>query len=687
MIWVRRALTVPLGIFLIVLVLLALILLQFSDTFIEPNYYAKELDKADIYEFVLVDLLTSALDDARELDPDEFADGLDSNPLVSSALTTEDIVSSINRALPPEFVQEQVEQVLDQLGRYIAGERDDFEVTILAGEQAKVLVAEVSALIRKSDAYNVLFDEVISPEADKALDQELPFGLKVSGADLVESARVVVPREWAETQIDHVLDEMTPYIVGESDTFEIRIALADRVELALAEVKELLRKVEAYDLLYDEVIQPEIGKYLGESVELPFGFSITNDEVFDALRDVAPVEWVQGEAERLIDEAGPYLSGKTDRFAIDISLVENKRDARRVILDTATRKFTDSLGELPACTLAQLRNFDLSNLTTIPDCLPSQVDPDLIMDQLTGSVNEAVDSLVLDAIPDTFLFTDANLRETLALAGAEDNLELIDDVREIVGDGWTYDQDDLRADLVRLTEKTKGFTDAAGRESFSAPTVGSQTRVRAGKDGAEGLIWVDLEESGRVLESSGELRLQIDGETRPGAAATISVSDAGGNPVQGAEVAVSHDEVLEILDEVRAYLSDGWRYETSEFRDDLAAGTNDKTVENFDDGRDYLDRARSMRLLVYLPMILILVLIGFPGRPELAGQGRLGSRLPGRDRGVGVRRVRPCLQRRGPRPAGRCQGGGPPGDQLRLRLREHPEAGVEQGLRYGGVDR
>ena len=100
-------------------------------------------------------------------------------------------------------------------------------------------------------------------------------------------------------------------------------------------------------------------------------------------------------------------------------------------------------------------------------------------------------------------------------------------------------------------------------------------RVRAGKDGVEGLIWVDLEDGGRVLEASGELRLQIDGGTRPGAASTVTVSDAGGNPVRGAEVAVSHDEILEVLDEVRAYLSDGWRYETEEFRDDLAAGTDD----------------------------------------------------------------------------------------------------------------
>jgi hypothetical protein len=624
-IWVRRALTVPLGLLLFVLVLVALILLQVGDSFIKPSYYAEELDEANLYEFVLVDLLTSALDEARALEPADFGDVIDSNPIVSSGLTTDDIVSSINRALPPEFLQQQVEQVLDELGRYIAGERDEFQVTILAGEQARVLVAEVSALLRKSDAYNVLFDEVITPAADDALDQEFPFGLRISGGELVESARNVVPREWVEDQVDGVIDATVPYFLGESDTFEIRIALADRIDLALIEVKSLLRRVEAYDLLYDEVIEPEVQKQLGDAVELPFGFSITNEEVLNALRRVAPPDWVRSEAERLIDEAAPYLSGETDRFAISVSLVDNKRDARDVVLEIATRKFTDVLADIPDCTLAQLARFDLSSLTSLPTCIPSQLDPDLVMDQLTGIIDDAVDTLVLGAVPDDFLFTDANLRDALAIAGAEDNLELIDDVREIVGDGWTYTEEDLRADLIKLAEDTVGFTDAAGRESFSAPTTGSRMIVRAGKDGVEGLIWVDFQDSGRVTEATGDLRIALDGGGSPGALASVVISDAAGNAVRGAEVRVSNDETLEILDDVRAYLADGWTYSTSEFREDLRTGNDDQTLENFDDGRDYLSQARDFRLLVYLPMLLVLLVIGFLGGRSWAGRVGWGA--------------------------------------------------------------
>lgn len=625
MIWVRRVLTVPLGLLLFVLVLVALILLQVSDSFIKPSYYAEELDEANLYEFVLVDLLTSVLDEARGLEPAEFGDGTNSNPIVSSGLTTDDIVSSVNRALPPEFLQQQVEQVLDELGRYVAGERDDFQVTILADEQSRVLVAEVRSLLRKSDVYNVLFDEVITPAADDALDEELPFGLRISGGELVESARKVVPREWVEDQVDGVIDATVPYFLGESDTFEIRIALADRVELALIEIKSLLRRVEAYDLLYDEVIEPEVQKQLGDAVELPFGFSITNKEVLSALRRVAPPNWVRSEAERLIDEAAPYLSGETDRFATSISLVDNKRDAKEVVLEIAMRKFTDALADIPDCTLAQLATFDLSSLTSLPACIPSQLDLDLVTEQLTRSINDAVDLLVLGAVPDDLLFTDANLRDTLAIAGAEDNQDLLDDVREIIGDGWMYTEKDFRSDLIKLTEDTTEFADAIGRVTFTAPSVGGRIRVRASRSGKEGLIWIDLEDNGRVTEAAGDLRLALDGGAHLGALATVVVSDAGGNPVPGAEVRVSNDEILNVLDDVRAYLGGGWTYSPSEFREDLRTSTNDDVVENFDDGRDDLSRARDFRLIVYLPIILVLIVIGFLGGRSWAGRVGWGA--------------------------------------------------------------
>ena len=143
MIWLRRALTIPSGLLFFLLLLATLVLLQVNDTFLNPDYYPEELRKASIYEFVLGDLLTSALDEARALDAGKVSEELDENPLVTSGLSTEEIVSSVNRAIPPEWVQGQVEAALDEVTPYLVGEKDSFTVTVRAGAQVATMVDEV----------------------------------------------------------------------------------------------------------------------------------------------------------------------------------------------------------------------------------------------------------------------------------------------------------------------------------------------------------------------------------------------------------------------------------------------------------------------------------------------------------------------------------------------------------------
>lgn len=413
MIWVRRGLTVPLGVILFVLMLGALIILQVSQTFMNPGFYIERLRKENIYEFILDDLATVALDDARELDPKRIAKDLDENPLVTSGLSTEEIVSSVNRAIPPAWVQAQVEQVLNQAGRYITGESDGFLITIQAGDQVTAVVSEAKTLARKADAYNIVFEEIVAPAVRDATSEDLPLGLDISDERLVDSVRKVASPDWMRAQVEAAIDEVTPYIIGEEDSFAIRVELADRVDMALEETKALLRESNAYDLLYDEVIEPAITDNIGEAVDLPFGISVTPQEVVDALRRVAPPEWVQEQAQAVIDEAGPYLAGREDSLRVSISIADNKREARNEILGI------------------------------IADKLGSAADNPIVEAQ----IEQLVDSRILDAVPDRISFSDADLREALSSAGAEGNLDLLDDVREIVGEGWRFTDADLRRDL------------------------------------------------------------------------------------------------------------------------------------------------------------------------------------------------------------------------------------------------
>ena len=537
MIWVRRILTLPFGVALLVLLLLAVVLLQVSDTLLSPDFYRNRLRDVDIYRFALNQLATSALDEAWQVPASKFGSDLDENPLVTSGLTTEDLVSSLNRALPPEWVQDLVEQVLDEPAKYITGDRDDFVFTLKVGDRVVQVVEEAKTLMRQADAYNLLFERV-ELEIAKALEKELPFGIDVTSERLVESISRVVSKQWVEDNVETVLDAVTPYAIGEADSFEIRIELADRVDIALEEVKLLLREADAYELLYDEVVEPIVADNLGAVAALPFGVEVSSDEVLAALRQVAPPAWVQEQAEGIIDAVGRYTTKRSENLEITIDIRDNKADARRVLVEAARHKFDQIIVAMPDCTAAQAAKMVTAGLQGVPECMPGGDAARKLVremfDALSEEVESAVDTLVLARVPDRLSFTSADLEAALLNVGASDNFELLEDIRDIIGDGWTYTDVDLKADLIKL-----------------------------------------------------------DGQ-----------------------------EAVDLLEDVRSFLADGWTFTEQDLRDEIGDLGDVSTVEDLDTGRKWLKRARTFRLLVYVPVALVLFFIGVLG--GRTWRGRLG---------------------------------------------------------------
>ena len=665
MILLRRALTIPLGLLLLVVLLLALVLLQASDTILSPDYYPRLLGEANFYEFALVDLATSALDEARELPPSSFHEDLEENPLVTSGLSTVDIVSALNRAISPEWVQGQVEIAVEEVGEYITGARDDFAVTVQSGDQVVTTVSEIKGLLQKADVYNLLFeeavtpaiedavrdglpfglditserltgavratmppdwlqaqveaildevtpymvgeeetfeitlplqervesarneimallretdsygllfDEVVTPAIEDALAERLPLGLHITAEELVQSVRTVAPRHWVEAQVESALDAVTPYLTGETNTFTFKVPLEDRAEVAAQEIKSLLRKAEAYELLYEEVVEPAVLDGLGESVSLPFGIEVTVDEVIVALRRVAPTEWVQEQAETVIDEAVPYISGRTDSLAVHVSLADNKRQAREIIVETVVTKIAQAVDELPVCSAGEAAGQLIAVASlSLPRCVPEGVNQEEIVERFAGLVADGVDSFVLGAIPDRIKFTDSVLRRRLTEAGAADNVELLDDIREIVSQGWVYTETDLREHL------REGFSD--GEREFDVLKTLDDVRELL----AEGWVYTDQ-----------DLREDLLNE--------------------GAE------EAVEALADVRSFLSDGWTYTEADMREDITQAGSASDLDRLDRARNAFSLGSRLRLLIYLPLLALLAGIGFLGGRGWSGR-------------------------------------------------------------------
>ena len=142
--------------------------------------------------------------------------------------------------------------------------------------------------------------------------------------------------------MEQALDEVTPYLVGESDGFEIRVRLTDeQVRAATEEIRAILREVDAYDLVYAELIEPAVRDSVGAGVSLPYGVEITEDELVGLLRQAAPPEWVEMQAETLIYDVVAYATGGTYGFSTEVSLTGSKADAEEAVSDLVAAKLSD----------------------------------------------------------------------------------------------------------------------------------------------------------------------------------------------------------------------------------------------------------------------------------------------------------------------------------------------------------
>ncbi len=521
----------PLGLVFLVLFLLTLVIFRVSATFLEPGFYKDHLEEADVYHFALVDLPTSGIEELSSKAPDFFSDTLNENPLVTTGLTTDDIVSSIGIALPPAWLQEQAEQVIDQAGSYITGERDSFEISVTAAERVTAATEAVKALVRKALLYDLLFGEVVTPRIDEALAKEgpLPFNVSLTAEDLVEAVQRVAPEDWVKDEVDLALDEITAYMLGEQETFKVNVQVAERADVALEDIKTLLMKANFFELLFDEVVAPMLERSLAQFTELPFGVSITQEEIASAMRELVPPSWLEEQVMGVIDEAGPYLIGRTDNFRASIPLGERREVALTIIEDLASAKLIALVDGLPQCTIGQLPFSGVfPSLNELPECIPEGFDAETLMGFLDIDITGSIGEMIGSQIPDEMVYTEADMRQALSGDPASSNLDTLDNIREILSRGWTYTELDLREDL--------------------------------GPDSSN------------------------------------------------------------VLDEVRLALSDGWTYTDADLRENLAGVEGGVGLDNLDTFREQLNRARELRVLVYILWAVLLVLIGFLGGRQWHGR-------------------------------------------------------------------
>ena len=470
--------------------------LRLNSTVFEADFYSGVLEEAGTIDFVYDVGIPEVMREAEESGGFSFEDDL---PL-GLKLTPETAPGLVEEALPRTWVTENVHRAIAELVPYFGGETDSFQVTIPINERVDDAEAVARRLLREAELHAFLIEEVVSPAADAESDgllADLPYGIEVSAEDVVEGFRTVVPEAWLTEQVDAALDDATPYLVGREESFEVKVFLQDRGDVAVEVVEGwLLRSLEegvAHEHLLEERISPVVREALGSSVVFPWGVQVSDAEISGAIGRVLPPEWVAKQVSQGVDAIGPYLTGRTDGFVLVIPLDDRLDVAKVVLADAVDAKLEAVYERLPVCTAAQLLDGSLA-LSETPPCRPPLLSYDAFKAAAGLDVGEQTERRVIDPLPseirlteedlfggaeefdldrarelmrDGYTFSDADLLDLLEREAGREAVELFMDVRMRLRDGLTFDDGDLRGLLdadAEAFDQARGFV-RLGRDS------------------------------------------------------------------------------------------------------------------------------------------------------------------------------------------------------------------------------
>jgi len=437
MIWVRRIIALPFIILAFITFQVGVLAQQTASNLISPSFYLETLADSNVYSFLLTDLPTTALKDVRKAN---------SNPIIEqSGLSDETIVSSINTIVPADWLQSNFESTVTGVGDYVTGKTDEFTISIPVDERVQAASNQITFVLNESDIYKMVMENQVRPVVSQASKNELPFDVSVNEDQLMASIQKIISKAWLTGQIDSVLGEVVPYAVGSEDTFSIVVKVDDRIEVAVAEVKSLMSEANAYEALFEGSIAPNISSSIGNSAKLPYGIEITDEEISSIIKKTAPPSWMQKTTESILDNATPYLVGKTDEFTISINIEPNKEEAVSDLIALAEQKLNTKLADLPDCDADEVVNILNNPVAGLPSCYPADPSLKQQMQSFTRSyvttVISAVRPQIINTIPNSIDFDQNSLRQVVPAKA----LDSFDQGRNIVRDGYTFTEKDLES--------------------------------------------------------------------------------------------------------------------------------------------------------------------------------------------------------------------------------------------------
>ena len=437
MIWLRRIIALTLALTFIILSILLLVIFRVNATLGNPDFYNDQLRQADIYNFIYNDALPVALEEAG-IGVDTSEAGINIKP---------HLIDMVEQTLPPEWLQTQVELTINQVVPYVWGDTEGFNINIPLRERVEVAAQAAKDTLHKEDVFPVLYDQTIDLILDEIMPdmEEMPPPFALTRDEMATILRTVLPAEWALMQIDSAIDEVVPYFTKDKAQFTVQIDISDRLDVLEVVVADILKRPETYDYLFEDMMAPAIKQNTQEMASLPIGVTLTDDEILSVVKETLPLEWYQARVTDIVGQIFAYLKGTEENLDVVIPLADRKPAMAQALGKLADQKLESLIDSLPVCTTGQLIDLILNPpLDSLPECRPLDISYQELKGLLGIDISIIIAPFIDMWIPDQWVLSDAELRQAF---GGEDDEDFLRQARELVQEGLTYTNEDLRADL------------------------------------------------------------------------------------------------------------------------------------------------------------------------------------------------------------------------------------------------
>ena len=432
------------------LLAITLFVFEIDGSLLDSGFYKERLRDANAYSFLLNDVATAAVEDARRLPPPA---GMTENALDATGLSTAQIVNSLNRAIPPVWLRAQTERAIDQIAAYAVKDSNRIAIRVNVSERVPQIISETGVLVENADVHDILYDALIAPETDLLHEAVTASGLQVERARLERSVAAVFTEEWTSQQVAALYYEAAPYFAGQTDSFEARVRLDGLRSPLIDELRVIVRELDWRLILSTHLIEPMVRRGENQSVRLIQGLDLPRSEVIAILGDSVTRQQYEAAADDAVDELAAYMFGDTENPTVSIDLTDVKRQSRPRLVDLAKRTANERVNALPPCAAGEnwLPPASAFARSAFPTCYPAEPQARNALQQTLSKFDADADAHVEDSIvalmPDTLTFTEANFWMAMRYGGATLGKESVAQLREILTDGVPFTSDDLKAVL------------------------------------------------------------------------------------------------------------------------------------------------------------------------------------------------------------------------------------------------